>query len=82
MERRLDHLRTVNDGPVAVLLSCEFPDRARWSAHDVQSGRSTQHQLFRALSIYRIVFDFLYVVHGAPKLFAWPVDTGTVPVGT
>jgi putative oxidoreductase len=35
-----------------------------------------------ALNIFRIVFDFPYAVHGAPKLFAWPVDTGTVPVGT
>ena len=25
-----------------------------------------------ALSIFRIVFDFLYAVHGAPKLFAGP----------
>ena len=62
--------------------SCEFPDRARWSAHDVQSGRSTQHQLFRSSEHLRIVLDFLYAVHAAPKLFAWPVDTGTAPVGT
>jgi putative oxidoreductase len=35
-----------------------------------------------AVSIFRVVFDFLYAVHGAPKLFAWPVDTGAAPVGT
>ena len=37
-----------------------------------------------ALNIFRIVFDFLYAVHGASKLFAWPVDTGAgaAQVGT
>jgi putative oxidoreductase len=36
------------------------------------------------LSIFRIVFGFLFAVHGASKLFAWPVDTGrgAVPIGT
>ena len=29
-----------------------------------------------AVSIFDILVDFLYAVHGAPKLFAWPVDTG------
>jgi len=36
------------------------------------------------LSVFRVVFGLLYTVHGAAKLFAWPVDTGNgrVPVGT
>ena len=34
-----------------------------------------------AVSIFDILFDFLYAVHGAPKLFAWPVDRAP-PVGT
>lgn len=36
------------------------------------------------LSLFRIVFGLLFAVHGASKLFAWPVDSGTgaVPVGT
>lgn len=43
------------------------------------------------LSLFRIVFGLLYLVHGAQKLFAWPVgmptDSGEftgppVPVGT
>ncbi|ABK70348.1 DoxX family protein [Mycolicibacterium smegmatis] len=36
------------------------------------------------VAIFRIVFGFLFAVHGASKLFAWPVDSGSgaVPVGT
>ncbi|MDV3128089.1 DoxX family protein [Mycobacterium sp. 21AC1] len=36
------------------------------------------------IGIFRVVFGFLLAVHGAAKLFAWPVDTGggAVPVGT
>jgi putative oxidoreductase len=30
----------------------------------------------QALSLYRIVFGFLFAVYGANKLFAWPVDAG------
>ena len=37
------------------------------------------------LSAFRIVFGFLFTVHGCAKLFAWPVDpgtgTGAFPVG-
>ncbi|MCV7067079.1 DoxX family protein [Mycolicibacterium farcinogenes] len=37
-----------------------------------------------ALSLFRIVFGLLFTIHGASKLFAWPVDSGggAVPVGT
>jgi putative oxidoreductase len=37
----------------------------------------------QALSLYRIVFGFLFAVYGANKLFAWPVDAGrgALPVG-
>ncbi|WKG01339.1 DoxX family protein [Mycolicibacterium sp. HK-90] len=37
-----------------------------------------------ALSLFRIVFGLLFTIHGASKLFAWPVDSGSgaVPVGT
>ena len=37
-----------------------------------------------AIGIFRVMFGFLFAVHGAAKLFAWPVDTGSgaVPVGT
>ena len=36
------------------------------------------------ISVFRVVFGLLYTVHGASKLFAWPVDSGSgaVPVGT
>lgn len=36
-----------------------------------------------ALSLFRIVFGLLFTIHGASKLFAWPVDSGggAVPVG-
>lgn len=35
------------------------------------------------LSLFRVVIGFLLAVHGASKLFAWPVDMGgTVPAGT
>lgn len=35
------------------------------------------------LSIFRVVIGFLFAVHGASKLFAWPVDMGgAVPIGT
>jgi putative oxidoreductase len=30
-----------------------------------------------ALSVFRIVFGLLYVVHATQKLFAWPVGTAT-----
>ncbi|MBS1695405.1 MAG: DoxX family protein [Actinobacteria bacterium] len=34
------------------------------------------------LSVFRVVVGFLFAVHGAAKLFAWPVDMGgAVPVG-
>ncbi len=37
-----------------------------------------------AISLFRVVFGFLFTIHGASKLFAWPVDSGSgaVPVGT
>lgn len=35
----------------------------------------------QALSLYRIVFGFLFAVYGANKLFAWPVGGGALPVG-
>lgn len=36
------------------------------------------------ISLFRVVFGFLFTIHGASKLFAWPVDSGSgaVPVGT
>ena len=36
------------------------------------------------LSLFRVVFGFLFTIHGASKLFAWPVDSGSgsTPVGT
>jgi putative oxidoreductase len=34
-----------------------------------------------ALSVFRVIFGLLYAVHGASKLFAWPVGP-KVPVGT
>lgn len=36
------------------------------------------------VSLFRIVFGFLFAIHGASKLFAWPVDSGSgaTPVGT
>lgn len=36
------------------------------------------------VSLFRIVFGLLYTIHGASKLFAWPVDSGSgaAPVGT
>ena len=33
------------------------------------------------LSIFRIIFGLMYTLHGAMKLFGWPLDT-KVPVGT
>lgn len=33
------------------------------------------------LSAFRIIFGLLYMLHGAMKLFGWPLDT-KVPVGT
>ena len=33
------------------------------------------------LSIFRIIFGLLYMLHGSIKLFGWPLGT-TVPVGT
>ena len=33
------------------------------------------------LSVFRIVFGLLYMLHGSMKLFAWPLGT-KVPVGT
>ncbi|MGV9802033.1 DoxX family protein [Mycobacterium sp. NPDC003449] len=29
------------------------------------------------ISLFRIVFGFLFTIHGASKLFAWPVDSGS-----
>lgn len=36
------------------------------------------------ISLFRVVFGFLFTIHGTVKLFAWPVDSGSgaVPVGT
>lgn len=34
------------------------------------------------LSIFRIVFGFLFTVHGTSKLFSWPVDGGAIPLGS
>ncbi|OCB14749.1 phosphoribosylaminoimidazolecarboxamide formyltransferase [Mycobacterium vulneris] len=36
------------------------------------------------ISLFRVVFGLLFAIHGASKLFAWPVDSGSgaVPVGT
>ncbi|MHC9297201.1 DoxX family protein [Mycobacterium sp. LTG2003] len=36
------------------------------------------------IGIFRIVFGFLFTIHGAAKLFAWPVDMGSgpIPAGT
>lgn len=36
------------------------------------------------LSLFRIVLGLLFTVHGAAKLFAWPVDMGNgpIPAGT
>ncbi|MBN3456885.1 DoxX family protein [Mycobacterium sp. DSM 3803] len=36
------------------------------------------------VSLFRIVFGFLFAIHGASKLFAWPVGSGSgaTPVGT
>lgn len=36
------------------------------------------------ISLFRVVFGLLYTIHGASKLFAWPVDSGSgaAPVGT
>lgn len=36
------------------------------------------------ISLFRVVFGFLFTIHGASKLFAWPVDSGggATPVGT
>ncbi|MUL82367.1 MULTISPECIES: DoxX family protein [unclassified Mycolicibacterium] len=35
------------------------------------------------LGVFRVVFGFLFALHGASKLFAWPVDMGgTAPVGS
>ncbi|MFN3002246.1 DoxX family protein [Mycolicibacterium wolinskyi] len=36
------------------------------------------------IGIFRVVFGFLFTIHGAAKLFAWPVDSGSgaIPVGT
>ncbi|BBX25138.1 DoxX family protein [Mycolicibacterium alvei] len=35
------------------------------------------------ISLFRVVLGFMFAVHGASKLFAWPVDSGAgaVPVG-
>lgn len=36
------------------------------------------------IGVSRVVFGFLFIIHGAAKLFAWPVDmgVGAVPVGS
>jgi putative oxidoreductase len=36
------------------------------------------------IGVSRIVFGFLFTIHGAAKLFAWPIDmgSGAVPVGS
>lgn len=36
------------------------------------------------IGIFRIVFGLLFTIHGASKLFAWPVDSGSgaMPVGS
>lgn len=36
------------------------------------------------ISLFRVVFGLLFTIHGASKLFAWPVDSGSgaTPVGT
>ncbi|MED5816202.1 DoxX family protein [Mycolicibacterium sp. 050232] len=37
------------------------------------------------ISLFRVVFGFLFTIHGTSKLFAWPVGSGgggAVPVGT
>lgn len=36
------------------------------------------------ISLFRVVLGFMFAVHGASKLFAWPVDSGAgaIPVGT
>ena len=37
-----------------------------------------------ALALFRVVLGLLFTVHGASKLFAWPVDMGggALPVGS
>ena len=37
-----------------------------------------------AIGVFRIVSGFLFTVHGAAKLFAWPVDmgSGAIPAGS
>lgn len=36
------------------------------------------------ISLFRVVFGFLFTLHGASKLFAWPMDPGggAAPVGS
>lgn len=37
------------------------------------------------ISLFRVVFGFLYIIHGTSKIFAWPVGSGgggAVPAGT
>lgn len=33
-----------------------------------------------ALSVFRIVFGFLFAIHGSAKVFGWPLDTAAMPV--
>ena len=55
----------------------------RVKGHDDQSGRPSRELLLTALSIFRIIFGLLFILHATQKLFQWPAPTPMpIPVGS
>ncbi len=52
-----------------------------WSAHDANLDTRLASYHSPVLSIFRIIFGLLYMLHGTIKLFGWPLGD-SIPVGT